>query len=170
MIEKTDVMEDIGAVRRLVYDNCSMNITNLVAEHESREYKAFSFQLNEFKVIARTAKITPKKVGQFVVVWKRIGDGPIQPFDEQDSIEFAVINVRRGEEFGQFVFPQAILLTKGICSNGPKEGKRAFRVYPPWDEPTSKQAVKSQGWQLEFFLRLDGEVVDLERARQLYGG
>lgn len=165
---KTELMKDIEAVQSLVYDKFSLQIDNLVADKESREYKACSFQLNELKVIARTAKITPKKVGQFVVVWKRIGDGPIQPFDEQDPIDFVVVNVRRGNEFGQFVFSRAILFAKGVFSNGLKEGKRAFRVYPPWDEPTSKQAIRSQLWQLDYFLRLDGEAVDLKRARLLY--
>nr|WGE07832.1 MepB family protein [Bacillus subtilis] len=36
-------------------------------------------------------------------------------------------------------------------SHNSKKGKTAFRVYPPWTEPVSKQAVKTQQWQLRYF-------------------
>ena len=68
----------------------------------------------------------PKKVGQFVTFWKRTGNGPIEPFDEQDSVDYYVVNVRSAEAFGQFVFPREVLLKKGIISTVTKEGKRAF--------------------------------------------
>ena len=28
----------------------------------------------------------------------------------------------------------------------------AIRVYPIWDKPTSKQAMETQKWQLEYFV------------------
>jgi hypothetical protein len=38
-----------------------------------------------------------------------------------------------------------------IISTHLKEGKRGMRVYPPWDLPSSKQAKKTQQWQLPYF-------------------
>ncbi|MEC0126550.1 MepB family protein [Paenibacillus pabuli] len=50
---------------------------------------------------------------------------------------------------GHFVFPKHVLLQRDIISDQGKGGKRAIRVYPPWDKPTSKQALNTQQWQLE---------------------
>lgn len=30
----------------------------------------------------------------------------------------------------------------------------AIRVYPSWENPTSKQAIETQKWQLEYFVEL----------------
>ncbi len=42
---------------------------------------------------------------------------------------------------------------KGIISLSKQGGKRAMRVYPPWDKPESKQAAKTQVWQVCIFLK-----------------
>jgi len=76
------------------------------------------------------------------------------------------VNIRKDNRFGQFVFPKAVLIKKGIISTTTKEGKRAFRVYPSWDIPTSKQAERSQKWQLYYFY--DAKTVDLEKVKSLY--
>lgn len=146
-----DIPNDLLAAKELVFDPLGFNCTNPVAEKESAEYGAFSFQLNKRSIKFRTAKITPTKVGQFVVLWKRIGKGPIQPFDASD-LDFAIISVRDKKRFGQFIFPKSALIKHGILTVQKKEGKRAIRVYPPWDKTTSLQAKKTQEWQLKFFL------------------
>ncbi|RYE38879.1 MAG: MepB domain containing protein, partial [Sphingobacteriales bacterium] len=38
-----------------------------------------------------------------------------------------------------------------ILSGNGKNGKRGFRVYPPWDLTENSQARKTQQWQLEYF-------------------
>jgi hypothetical protein len=140
-----------------------------VEEEESAEYGAYTFVLNGQHIRFRVAKITPTKIGQFVTLWKRVGKGPIQPFDQSDPIDFFIISVRKGDSFGQFVFPKAILLKHGVISKHGKGGKRAIRVYPPWDHPTSLQAMKSQMWQVEYFLRLNNKVtLELPRIQHLY--
>jgi hypothetical protein len=121
-------------------------------DQESQDYKACTYQLNGLKIIGRTAKITPTKIGQFVTLWKRLNNGPIQPFDCTDDFEFVIINAKTKEYYGQFVFPKEILIKQSIITNGQKEGKRAIRVYPSWDNPTSKQAIKTQNWQLKYFI------------------
>jgi len=80
------------------------------------------------------------------------------------------ISTRSGSHFGQFVFPKHVLLQRDIVSDQGKGGKRAIRVYPPWDKPTSKQALKTQQWQLEHFLEVpDAEPVNCEHVQILYG-
>lgn len=134
-----------------VYNPSNLAISKLQIDAESKEYDACRYQLNGFKIISRTAKRTPKKVGQFVTFWKRNAAGPIEPFEENDEFDFFVVNVHCEEKSGQFVFPKSILIQKGIISTDKKEGKRAFRVYPSWDVVESKQATQSQKWQLEYF-------------------
>ncbi len=102
-------------------------------------------------VISRVAKITPTKNGQFVTFWKRSFEGPIIPYDVSDPFDLLVVSVKNAEQCGRFVFPKDILVKQGVISSGTQEGKRAFRVYPPWDIPESKQAAKTQAWQLSYF-------------------
>jgi hypothetical protein len=158
---------DIITIKECVYNPCNFKFANFKAAKKSVEYGACSFEVNRLKVIARSAKITPKKVGQFVVIWKRKDDGPTEPYDIADLFDLLVINSRSDQHFGQFIFPKSVLLKYGIISNGSKDGKRGIRVYPPWDNPNNKQAEKTQQWQLNFFLSLDIPV-DLQKARSLY--
>jgi len=156
-------------IKEIVYDCCSLELTNYILNKESQEYFACSYLLNEKRIISRTAKITPKKIGQFVVLWKRIDNGPIKPYHCFDAIDFVVVNVKDENYFGQFIFPKAELIKHDVFSTDLKEGKRAIRVYPPWVKVKSKQAEKTQLWQLKYFLYLsNNEQVDLNRARILY--
>lgn len=104
--------------------------------------------------IYRTAKITPTKNGQFVTLWKRKLQGPIQPYDISDKIDFVIVNVMKNKKKGMFVFPAEVLVEQGVFSVKNKGGKRAIRVYPPWDKPQSKQAEKTQKWQLNYFQKI----------------
>ncbi|KIA86153.1 MepB family protein [Flavobacterium sp. AED] len=155
--------------KTLVFDPCDFELTNPIPEKESKEYGAYQFELNASKILFRVAKTTPTKVGQFVTVWKRIAKGPIQPFDLSDDIDLFIINTRSGDHFGQFVFPKSVLIQHGILTTDLKEGKRAIRVYPPWDTTTNKQAQKTQKWQLDYFLEIPlDKNIDLNRAKSLY--
>ncbi len=151
------------------YKPLGFELTNLEAEKESQEYGACTFELNGLQIVSRNARVTPTKIGQFVTLWKRLNNGPIQPFDASDQIDFVVVNVSTDNQLGQFVFPKKVLLEKGVFSTASKEGKRALRVYPLWDKPTSKQALKTQQWQLDYFLLIDeGGKTDVQRAKALY--
>ena len=149
------------------YDKCGWGITNFDIEPESREYEACKFQLNGLQIISRTAKITPKKIGQFVTLWKRNEDGIIEPYTENDQFDFVCVNVAFENNSGQFVFPKSVLLKKGVISSLQKEGKRALRVYPQWDKPESKQGKKSQQWQLDYFYKFRKDI-DIEKMRALF--
>ena len=142
-------------IKEIGYDHCSFLLSDLVIESESKEYKACTFRLDGRYVICRNSKITPKKIGQFVTFWKRNKENIIEPFDENDQIDFYIINVIKENRLGQFVFPKSVLIDNKIISSTNKEGKRGFRVYPCWDIPKSKQAIKTQTWQLEYFVELE---------------
>lgn len=150
---------------KLVFNKLGLEIKSVYLEKESTDYNACQLLLNEKKALFRTAKITPTKTGQFVTLWKRIPKGPIAPFAIEDNFDLVIINTETENHFGQFVFPKSILIEKGIFSTASKEGKRAIRVYPPWDKTTSKQAQQTQQWQLKYFM-----VIPFEKdvASQLY--
>ncbi len=154
-------------VKSQVYDRCSLEISNFEIELEGSDYYACRFKLNEFNILSRNAKVTPKKVGQFVTCWKRDTKGQTIPFNEDDSIDFYVINTKLGDKLGQFVFPKPVLINRGIVSSKIKEGKRGFRVYAKWDIPTCKQAERTQQWQLNHFYEIH-EFTDLEKVKELY--
>jgi len=154
-------------VKTKIYDKCSLDISNLKNELEGTEYDACQFELNGKKIICRSSKITPKKVGQFVTFWKRNEEGITAPYGETDRIDFYVINVKSENNLGQFVFPKSELISKGILSTKRKDGKRGFRVYPKWDEAQNKQATKTQQWQLNYFYEI-GEETDFRKVIELY--
>ncbi len=150
-----------------IFRNCGLTVSEFKTEPESQEYNACQFQIDGRIVISRTAKITPKKTGQFVTFWNRNAAGITQPYAEKDNFHFYVVNLKKKNRLGQFVFPKSILIAKHIISTEKKDGKRGFRVYPIWDTPTSKQAQKTQQWQLDYFFELQ-KVEDLERIKKMY--
>lgn len=163
------IHDDLVLAKTLVYDRCSFKCSYPIVDSESFEYGACTFELNNLSAKYRVAKITPTKTGQFVTLWKRMGNGPIEPYNNSDSIDLCIISVRKENLFGHFVFPKSTLSKHGIITDGGKEGKRGFRVYPPWDKATNKQAQATQKWQLNFFLEIpiDAEI-DLDRSKMLY--
>lgn len=132
----------------------SFDYQSVVVETESKEYSGCRFQLGEKLILFRKAKITPTKIGQFVTLYKRNSNKIIAPFDFSDGIDYVVILVVNEDKMGQFVFSQTLLFGKGVFSTDSKEGKRAIRVYPPWDRTISKQAISTQKWQLDCFTEL----------------
>ncbi len=146
--------KDWHFVKRNVYDKCGFELTELKLE-EGKEYGACTFKLNGKTVIFRIAKITPKKTGQFVAIWKRNEQGITQPFTAVDEIDFMIISAQLDECFGQFIFPKAVLIEQKIISNGQEEGKRGMRIYPPWDEVYNKQAKNTKNWQKDYFVKIE---------------
>lgn len=132
-----------------------LNFSNLSAEEESAEYAAHTFEQGGKQIHFRVAKITPTKVGQFVTFWKRLDGGPIQPFDQSDSFDALMVVTCEDFHSGYFMFPKSALIAQDIISVNHAGGKRAFRVYPPWVKTESKQAQKTQSWQLKYFFIRD---------------
>lgn len=154
-------------IQELIYQPLNFEISELKTEPEGQQYKACQFLLNERKIISRNSKITPKKTGQFVTFWKRNEKGITSPFHKNDPFDFYVVNLQGEGRVGQFVFPKSVLIEKEIVSTSIKSGKRGFRVYPDWDLTLSKQAIKTQRWQLEFFFEIKAEL-NLNGIEALY--
>lgn len=150
-----------------VYTKCGFAYTAPIADTESTEYQACTYKVNNLRIIARTAKITPKKVGQFVAIWQRDENGITQPQHIDDNFDLLIINCQDGKNHGQFVFPKPALAKNNIISTPTKRGKNGIRVYPPWAKPTNNQAVKTQAWQLQYFLNLT-KAPNPELAKTLY--
>ncbi len=161
--------KELITTQKLIYEPLNLLFTEAQPESEGTEYAAARFQLNHLSICFRVAKITPTKMGQFVTLWKRSQTGPIQPFDSTDDIDLVVICTRYHQHIGQFVFPKAILIKQGIFSVQNKGGKRAIRVYPSWDKTESRQAQKTQAWQLDYFLDMsEPSKIDYDRVKKLY--
>jgi len=133
-----------------IKDNNSGDFTEYKNHNEALDYLGCEYIYNDHKYIQRTSKITPKKSGQFVTLWKRDLKGLTIPFQYSDDFEGVVIISMKDRHIGHFLFSKKVLIEKGILTSL-KEGKRGFRVYPDWDRPTSKQALKTQSWQLKYF-------------------
>lgn len=157
--------------KKLLFDKCNFEFSNIEIEKESSEYCAYRFEINKKKILFRSAKITPTKTGQFVTLWKRKNEkSAIEPFEISDDIDLFVINVKTKTDFGQFIFPKSVLVAQGIITNK-KEGKRGIRVYPLWDLTESPQAKKTQKWQLDYFIEIPvDETLDINRSKLLYLG
>jgi len=147
--------ENLKFSENRIYKKINLQISDLEINQEGKEYQACHYKLNTKLVHSRLAKITPKKNGQFVTFWKRNLEGITEPYREIDEFDILIVIVKSENKFGQFIFPKSVLIKHGIISTLKKEGKRGFRVYPTWDIAISKQAIKTQDWQLNYFFELN---------------
>ena len=157
---------DLLVAQELVYSLIGLTYDKLVQEEESKAYGACVFRMHNSTILFRAAKITPTKIGQFVTLWKRIGGGPIMPFDASDLFDKVIISVRQGQRLGQFVFPKSVLCQQGIISKDAKGGKRAMRVYAPWDITDNQQAKRTQDWQRIYFFEIQ-PTLEIDQAKKL---
>jgi len=163
--------ELVAAIEQ-VYKPAGLTLTQEARrEPESAEYEACRLGLDDQVVVFRVAKTTPTKIGQFVTLWKRpTPTSEIAPFDTGDGVAFVVVSVADDTHRGQFVFDQKILAAKGVMSVDGVGGKRAIRVYPPWARPVAKQAIKTQQWQLKYFLEIEQDgSANAHQVRRLFG-
>jgi hypothetical protein len=161
--------ETILETKKLVFDALGLEFKNAVQEKESQDYKAFRFELNNLKILFREAKTTPTKIGQFVTLWKRISNNPIEPFQFSDDFDFVIIKSKTNLNNGLFVLSKKILIEKGIISTDKKLGKLGFRVYPSWDKTENNQAKKTQNWQTNYFIEIHSDQsINLELSKKLF--
>ena len=150
------IYTDLKSAKELVYDPCGYDLKNLTIHSEGSAYSACSYELEGKIIEYRAAKITPLKSGQFVTIWRRNNKGITRPFDSSDEMDFIIISSGKDDNFGLFIFPKSVLLSKGIISQKGEGGKRGIRVYPPWDMVSNKQAEKTQSWQQKYFMWVKG--------------
>ncbi|RHX87423.1 MepB family protein [Leptospira stimsonii] len=162
ILKKNHASDSFLELKGLFLDSYGLKPEQIWIEKEGGEYGACRFELNNRKIVFRMAKITPTKAGQFVTLWKRRKDGPTEPYHIKDDVDYFIIAAIFRKHSGQFIFPKSVLHQLGILS-GAKEGKRGFRIYPPWDVSLNKQANQTQIWQSNYFLE---KVADLEIDRK----
>lgn len=168
MTNTTKTYTVIERLNELLFKTCLLELIQLEIEPESSDYSACSFQLNSLIIKFRVAKITPKKTGQFVTLWKRNEKGITCPYHIHDDFDFFIIVAEHDAHLGLFIFPKEVLHQNKIVSDNEKEGKRGIRVYPSWDVATNKQAIKTQNWQLHYFLDLTQiDKIDLTKVKRL---
>lgn len=149
-----------------LYKNNEIEITMTpVYGKYNYEYDGMYLALNNQNVVYRSAKVTPKKIGQFVAVWKK-KKGINHPYESSDKINLIIVDVSLNNKCGQFIFDREILIKKGILTHEGKIGKMAFRVYPPWDTPIAKQAISTQKWQLKYYI--DYSSIDTIEKQKLH--
>lgn len=162
---KKNLPEFLKNLQNALFNPFELSIGEVYLDEESKEYNACYFKIKNKKIIFRTAKTTPKKIGQFVTLWKRSKNGPIEPFDFKDSNYLYIIETIYKNRIGYFLFTNELLNEKGILL-GKHNGKRGFRVYPSWDKPNNKQANTTQIWQLPYFHEMKENSQDLNTIRQ----
>ncbi|WP_291868888.1 MepB family protein [Maribacter sp.] len=145
-----------------------LELSNIIRNKESAAYEACSFRIDNHKIISRKSKITPKKIGQFVAIWKRNKEQITTPHTQEDNFNYFMILCEKEEKTGLFIFPKEILIQKNIISTSKKEGKRGIRIYPSWDSPTSPLALKTQEWQLHYFTLLPAKTTEKKYYQKLF--
>lgn len=151
MVSRPSLLQELEKV----YEPLGWSMKNFSADPESVLYEGATFLLQNKRVCFRKAKITPKKVGQFVTIWTRDDLEKTRPFNVTDDIDILVIYVESGEHRGQFVFSFDAATHQGLFSTPLKVGKRGFRVYPPWDVVNNSEAKRTQQKYLPYFVKLD---------------
>ncbi len=154
-MKTTATLTNLLTAQAVIYNTCGLVYEFLAHSLESKDYGACVFKLDSFIIHFRIAKITPTKVGQFVTLWKRSAAGLIIPYDTSDPFDFIIVSVRNNKNSGLFIFPKKILYEKKIISRDCKGGKRAMRLYAPWDVVQNQQAAHAQKWQCKFFVELE---------------
>lgn len=145
--------EDLNRIERAF----PHKITDISKDAECEEYCGCNFNIGQFRIKFRKAKITPKKTGQFVTLWKRNAQKQTEPFHFNDDFDFYIVAIRQQNQFGIFLFPKSVLSEKRILTSQNSEGKRGFRLYSAWDFPKNKQAEKTKNWQSEYFIDFTDE-------------
>ncbi len=165
-----DFYTALNYVNKMIYERNDLIVKSIQEEKQNSKYGAGTFRLSSRTVRFRVANITPNKVGQFVSFWEKDENNKNQPFTYDESPDLLVITTFKGDsEIGQFIFPKEILFKHNILWSSSTKGKMAIRVYSSWDKPTSEQAMKTQKWQLPYFVDMsDPSKLPIQKIIELY--
>ncbi|UNK16189.1 MepB family protein [Paenibacillus sp. N3/727] len=160
----------LAHVNKIVYEPNYLILKSIQEENQNSDYGAGTFHLNSKSVRFRVAKITPNKVGQFVAFWEKDENNKNQPFTYEKAPDLLVINTSMSNnQLGQFIFPKEILAKQNIFKTSTTRGKMAIRIYPSWDNPTSKQAISTQKWQSPYFVDMSTtDNLPIQKILELY--
>lgn len=155
-------------VEQVLFSPLQLKVTRIEHDPEAAEYWGYNITLGGANIKFRKAKITPKKQGMFVTLWRRNMHLQTEPFRLADDFNHYIILTETDEYQGLFIFPKAVLAQHQILTTATKEGKRGFRIYPPQVEVHNPQARKTQAWQAPYFVDLsDSSDSAIERIKHL---
>lgn len=165
-----DFYTALNYINEMIYEKINLTVESAKEEKQNSKYGAGIFNLSSKSVRFRVANTTPTKTGQFVAFWEKDENNKNQPYLYEDAPDLFVITTFKSDNaFGQFIFPKEILLKQNILRSPSTNGKMAIRVYPKWDSPDSKQAKKTQEWQLRYFVDLSNpNKLLLNKIKELY--
>ncbi|MED4128116.1 MepB family protein [Shouchella miscanthi] len=148
--------ESLSYINDTIYKPIGLSIESAQGEEQNSRYGAGTFRTLHKTIRFRVANNTPNKIGQFVAVWKKDDANKNRPYTYGEALDLFVVTVFKNHfEFGQFVFPKDILVKKNLLKTDTTKGKMGFRVYPEWDRPVSKQGLKTQEWQMPYFVYMN---------------
>jgi hypothetical protein len=124
------MFEALNKIEELICKIYGSGIVNVTEDKECPDYFGCKFQLGSQHVKFRKSRVTPKKIGQFVTLWKRDRNGQPVPYDLGDDFDFYIILSEHTHQSGLFIFPKELLARMGILTSEVREGKRGFRIYP----------------------------------------
>ena len=127
---------------------------DVTAEQQGSDYESGQVKIDGELWRIRTARVTPRKPGAFVAVWRRNAHGETEPFSVKDGVAGLVVFVQDGSRFGVFTFSATSLAELGIYRSEHSAGKRGFRLYPAWSTDLNTQAMRTQAAQAPFFKEL----------------
>jgi hypothetical protein len=162
------MFEEINKIESPIFKTFGSRIVNVTEDKECPNYYGCTFQLGSQQIKFRKAKSTPKKIGQFVTLWKRGPNGRTVPYDLDDDFDFYIILSEYGHQCGFFVFPKEILARMGILTSDVRKGKRGFRLYPEWNVPVNNQSLRTKKWQKEYFIEIDNEEKTIEKLQKMF--
>lgn len=163
--------ETLNYINKIAYEPNQLVLKSIQEEKQNSDYGAGTFQLSSRTVRFRVSKKTPTKAGQFVAFWEKDENNKNQPFSYDNAPDLLVITTEKinSHEFGQFIFPKEILNNHHILKTSSIKGKMAMRVYPSWDSPISKEAIKTQKWQLPYFVEMSNmNTLTISKIIKLY--
>lgn len=126
-------------------------IKNKIDSPYKNDYNSCELEIKNHKIIYRTAKITPKKPGAFVAIWKKDTSNKNIPFSIEDDFTHMVIYIEEQNNKGVFIFTKQDLTDLGIISHPTCKGKMGVRLYPIWCKNLNKQATNNKDKQSPSF-------------------
>ena len=99
------MITELEQLQNSIFSKLNVVISHLKPDSECEDYLGYNFQINHLNFKFRKAKITPKKIGQFVTLWKRNPESKqTEPFSSEDVFDFYIIACECEGKFGFFLF------------------------------------------------------------------
>lgn len=128
-------------------------LENIVIETQNAEYNGVTFDFNEEKYRFRTGKITPKKKGAFVVMWKKDENNKNEPYHVDNFPDYLCVIIEDDEQ-GFLLIPRKELVKNKVISSDGINGKMGFRIYLPDEKELNATARRTQKWQQNFYYKI----------------